>query len=116
MLFCSFCHDAAHLVVSCSMPTSSCDTEVKGRTVQDEENQINVKCCYCPFIFSFDRAERLPHAYTNGTQWIVSGILPLCKFKGCSTLSNENNWTILRCSCALSHNDATYQTKHCNKI
>ena len=30
-----------------------------------------------------------PCNYTNGTQWIVNENLPLFKFKGCSSLSNE---------------------------
>ena len=41
------------------------------------------------FYFSFDKVCRLPRNYTNVTQWIVNGISPLFKFKGCSALSNE---------------------------
>ena len=43
------------------------------------------------FVFSFDRACRLPPNYTNGTQWIINDNLPLFKLKK-RTITATNYW------------------------
>ena len=53
-------------------------------------------CSYVVIVqcFSFDRACRYPPHFTNGSQWIINGSLPLSSFKGCSSLLNENSRTL----------------------